>query len=137
MLNSLIPFISNNIMNKIETIKIVDCFDFLEHDLTPRGKYHYLLDRFVFRGEARSDYSLLPSILRKETRSKCLSSPFNEWSNKDTQSTQLHLELKILRRFFSYPTNEVYCSQVVEYWNVMILRLMKLLVTKNLVSICL
>ena len=87
-------------MNKIETIKIVDCFDFLEHDLTPRGKYHYLLDRFVFRGEARSDYSLLPSILRKETRSKWLSSPFNEWSNEDTQSTQLHLELKILRRFF-------------------------------------
>jgi len=87
-------------MSKIETIQIVDCFEFLERDLSPRGKFHYLLGRFVFRGEARSDYSLLPTILRKETRSKWLSSPFNEWSDDDTQSSQLHLELKILRRFF-------------------------------------
>ncbi|HBV85514.1 MAG TPA: hypothetical protein DEF42_02355 [Desulfosporosinus sp.] len=76
----------------------------LFHELSPFGKYKYVLKDYIFRGESSANYKLLPSVLREENKSKLYSlsgmgrvvDGQDEW-----EYWQQYYEVCALKRFFT------------------------------------
>lgn len=94
-------------MKNIETIKIDFADLYNEFQPFKDCKYSKLLQTCVFRGESSLKYKLLPSILCETERSKWLNCSFiAPHYDKNLLSTQIFLELVILKKFYDFSNKQ-------------------------------
>ncbi|MEH7308029.1 FRG domain-containing protein [Neobacillus drentensis] len=87
---------TSDFIKEVHFNNVKELFD----ELSPFGKYKYVLRDFVFRGESSSHYKLLPSALREQNKKWLFSLSDLSVSNLETEHEQQYAEFRLLKKFF-------------------------------------